>query len=108
MQGVGTARAVGDTCDAFVNDGWWETARVVEVQVGCFLHQNVVVLIGAWKPGLGVTIHDMLVLDGARWAGILATGGGCQFMPHLGLNLWPSAAALLPSVGWRQEADCGG
>ncbi|KAI7841298.1 hypothetical protein COHA_004917 [Chlorella ohadii] len=32
--GVGAARAVGDACDAFVNGGWWETARVVELQDG--------------------------------------------------------------------------
>lgn len=33
LQGVGAARAVGDACDAFVNGGWWEMARVVELQV---------------------------------------------------------------------------
>jgi hypothetical protein len=30
---VGGARRVGDVCDAFIDDGWWEGTRVAELQV---------------------------------------------------------------------------
>lgn len=33
LVGEGQARAAGDTCDAYINDGWWQGARVLALKV---------------------------------------------------------------------------
>ena len=97
---AGVPRAVGDTCDCFINGGWWEACKVLAVEEAANGGPMLAVEFGLQRERSSATLAETrstLRFAGGRWqpvaAPAAAAGGGQQ--------------ASGGDAGGEQQADAG-